>query len=411
MFYSLTGISAILVIFVVNFNTFFMPKKNIRNKSTHNSYVIFLISLLVFCVVDVLYGVFIYCNLKTAASIDTSIYFLAMSLTILAWTKFEISYLKENKTFEIVLKVVGWLMLIAGVSLIITNFFTPILFDFDESAGYHPHPARYAYLTVQIALYLLNSIYALLVAFRSEKGEERTKHLTVAAFGAIMATAIFIQIFLPDYPIYAIGCLVGDCLVYSFVVRLETDIFRRQIKEGKYREVKKQEELESAKELAYTDPLTGVKNKHAYVEKELEVDLLIREGKMEKFAIIVFDLNDLKLVNDTYGHDVGDKYIINACNLIAKHFKYEDIYRYGGDEFVVILQGESFSTRNRLLEKFNDQIEKNIGSSDEPIVATGLSDFNPHKDNTLRAVFIRADEKMYIRKRSLKEMNHVRQWN
>ena len=89
--------------------------------------------------------------------------------------------------------------------------------------------------------------------------------------------------------------------------------------------------------LAYRDSLTGVKNKTAYIEAESRFEEQMRLGRPE-FAVAVLDINGLKRINDTYGHDFGDMLIINACRIICKVFQHSPVYRIGGDEFAVILE-------------------------------------------------------------------------
>ena len=75
--------------------------------------------------------------------------------------------------------------------------------------------------------------------------------------------------------------------------------------------------LDSARDMAYTDPLTHVKSKRAYLEKEAEINEMIAHGTIQAFGIIVCNLNGLKAINDTQGHEAGDAYIKNASALIC----------------------------------------------------------------------------------------------
>ena len=155
--------------------------------------------------------------------------------------------------------------------------------------------------------------------------------------------------------------------------------------------------------MAYTDSLTGVKNTHAYVEKEKLVDERIAEREIDEFGVVVFDLNDLKKVNDTKGHEAGDDYIRKACHCICVTFKHSPVYRVGGDEFVAFLEGEDYQNRKKLLAAFETQIEENLHRG-EFVIASGLAVFRPGYDNSYRRVFERADQRMYDRKGSLKAM-------
>ncbi len=103
---------------------------------------------------------------------------------------------------------------------------------------------------------------------------------------------------------------------------------------------------------AYSDPLTHVKNKNAY---ELEKERLERQMQMgdAKFALLMLDTNDLKEINDTYGHDHGDEYLLACCQLICRVFDHSPVFRIGGDEFLVLLENEDYEHREELVELFN----------------------------------------------------------
>ena len=161
--------------------------------------------------------------------------------------------------------------------------------------------------------------------------------------------------------------------------------------------------LGTARNLAYTDPLTGVKSKHAFVEREMDYDRRIDEKSVTAFGVIVGDINGTKTVNDTLGHSAGDVYIRNGCMMICRCFKSSPVFRIGGDEFAVILEGADYERREELLDSLNRSMVQNIGSG-EPVAALGLAEFIPGSDNSFRSVFERADRKMYERKKELKAL-------
>lgn len=173
---------------------------------------------------------------------------------------------------------------------------------------------------------------------------------------------------------------------------------------------KKEEEdlkrFEFEKKIARTDALTGAKNKYCYNETQKELDKLISKGKNIEFAVLICDINNLKLINDTLGHDVGDKIIIKAKDLLVSSFKNSNVYRVGGDEFAVILEGTDFYKRDFLALKI---VENNQNSTeiDDLVLAWGYSDYNKETDKCVCDVFNRADEKMYKNKRMLKEIHKI----
>ncbi len=165
---------------------------------------------------------------------------------------------------------------------------------------------------------------------------------------------------------------------------------------------KEKETSRTFRDMANTDSQTGVRNKHAYSENEKVIDRQIREGALEKLAVVVCDINGLKYVNDTKGHAEGDKLIKDACSLICEYFTRGAVFRVGGDEFVVLLQGEGFDTMNEVIAEFNRRIEENI-KHDSVVVSLGYSALG-REDQRLRDVFERADKMMYERKKELKSM-------
>ena len=177
---------------------------------------------------------------------------------------------------------------------------------------------------------------------------------------------------------------------------------QKQIEDVLRRELNNQKQLQSVKKKAYTDPLTGVKSKNSYVEAEQRMDSRIKERTVSEFGIVIFDLNDLKVINDTKGHQAGDQYIKDACRIICTCFKHSPVYRIGGDEFVAILEGADYQNREELISSFEKQIEEN-SKQGLVTIAEGWEFFDPKNDMNTRAVFERADEKMYERKKQMKQ--------
>lgn len=157
---------------------------------------------------------------------------------------------------------------------------------------------------------------------------------------------------------------------------------------------------EDAMDLANKDALTGVKNKRAYVQAETEMDQEI--DKKAPFSMVVCDLNGLKQVNDTQGHKAGDEFIRNACKVICDVFDHSPVFRIGGDEFAVILKGRDYERREELIQELKNVLEKekHLGI---PLLAFGISDYDPLEDNRVQDVFERADNLMYENKEQCKK--------
>ena len=163
--------------------------------------------------------------------------------------------------------------------------------------------------------------------------------------------------------------------------------------------------MDRMSDLAYTDSLTSVKSKTAYTEEVRRINTNIENG-FHQFGVVMFDLNGLKEINDTYGHDMGDLYIKNACKLICITYKHSPVYRIGGDEFIAIITGQDLLNSGKLLHTFYqrmEEINQNAKIAGEKIsVAAGMAIFHEGSDVTYQSVFKRADEKMYQNKVSIK---------
>ena len=160
--------------------------------------------------------------------------------------------------------------------------------------------------------------------------------------------------------------------------------------------------------LAYADALTSVGNRSAF--NVCLRDIQKRIGEKEKglqFGVVIFDCDDLKVINDDHGHDKGNVYLRNASHLIARVFEHSVVYRIGGDEFAVVLQGEDYEKRNELKRIFLEKSAEICSFAKEPWeeirVSIGLAEYDPEVDNTAEEVAVHADHLMYENKRERKK--------
>ena len=170
---------------------------------------------------------------------------------------------------------------------------------------------------------------------------------------------------------------------------------------AKRRELAYRDALGSAIDMASRDALTGVKNKHAYVQTEIELDGLIEQDASPDFAIVVHDINGLKHINDTLGHRSGDLYIRKACNIICEAFQHSPVYRIGGDEFAVVLRGNDYEHREELMANLRETVRRQA-EAHQVTVSSGISEFIRGTDLRVQDVFERADDAMYRDKKLFK---------
>ncbi len=118
-------------------------------------------------------------------------------------------------------------------------------------------------------------------------------------------------------------------------------------------DIQKRKNVVKLYELSYEDRLTGVGNRHAYMEY-----LRTLEGCKHSLGIVFADINGLKIANDTYGHEYGDKMIKSAARIL-KSMRWEKIFRIGGDEFVVFCVGVSEKAFEAAVKRLREICEQN----------------------------------------------------
>ncbi len=165
------------------------------------------------------------------------------------------------------------------------------------------------------------------------------------------------------------------------------------------------EQVEGMSRLAFEDPLTHARSKAAYARAVEGMRAEIAAGNTE-FAILMIDLNNLKYVNDTFGHDNGDRYLTGACNTITQTLGNTPLYRTGGDEFVAILRGDDYQHCAVLLKELQGRLAKTqADDSVEPwerySAACGLAKYR--LGEAYEDVFARADRIMYRNKTRMKK--------
>ena len=399
MVYSSIAILALLVQLIINYDVI-MNKTSSKVSKNNKSYRRFIIGSIFYYVTDILWGFFDEQKMDRMLFFDTTAFFLAMSLMVMLWTAYATDYLDEKTRFGKALRIVGQLFFMISPPALIINYFYPILFSINSECEYHPGTIRYLLLLIQILLFLLTGIHTIVLSMKVSK-EKKVRYRAIGAFGIVMTALVLVQVYYPLLPVYSVGCMLGTCLLHTFIYEDEKAEYRYKLEKLLQQEKESKKALHTARTAANTDPLTGVKSRNAYLEMTADIDSSIIDSSAADFGVIVFDINGLKNINDTKGHEEGDRYIRDGCMMICRKFTHSPVYRIGGDEFVVLLKGSDYENRESLLSDFDEQIERNhlLGLVS---ISTGMAIFDPDTDTQFSEIFDRADKKMYERKKKLK---------
>lgn len=214
--YSVMGCVAIAVQLIINFKIMFRPGNNAVRKAGR-AYRMLMISMLAYYVTDALWGVLAGANWILFLFADTTVYYVAMSSIIVCFYMYIVDYLEMKNMRARFFRWFGRIFFILEIISLIVNFFCRCFFWFDEKDAYVAGPIRYIALWVQIAMFAFSSIITLFDSLKTE-GASRKRHLAIFFFSLVMFVAIIFQEKYPLLPFYALGCLVGSCVLHVYVV-------------------------------------------------------------------------------------------------------------------------------------------------------------------------------------------------
>lgn len=156
-------------------------------------------------------------------------------------------------------------------------------------------------------------------------------------------------------------------------------------------------QIKPVEEASYYDKLTGCYNR-------TKLDTKIKEYEnYDKYAILFFDVNNLKKANDVHGHDDGDKILIEASNQLKFWRKYGDLYRIGGDEFIVVVPNTKQFPLKTILEQWSSVLPAlNAGYNDDFVCNFSYGIFSKKPNMSFEDILNKADEEMYKMKKESK---------
>lgn len=252
-------------------------------------------------------------------------------------------------------------------------------------------------------LFLSHILFYIMVAScavdmaREVRKEGWSTSLKIAAF-CLVACFIGLVVDVSIYYIYvgSISTGFGIAGFLSYVVAMGA--FR--VKES-FILIEKGRKASHYKDMAYNDSLTGVLSRAAYMEY-----VTAEEFDFKDYTVAILDLNNLKLCNDTFGHEAGDRYILNSSKIIRKVFGDSGLcFRMGGDEFCVLLHGVKAKECQKLyqkLRKYEKQYNRENPEEFNIQIAFGCAEYDKEKDYDISDTIRRADKYMYKNKIEIK---------
>lgn len=262
---------------------------------------------------------------------------------------------------------------IATAALIATYLIRPgVLLD----GALNLMPAYYAFqITIPCVYIAANIGYAMKRARHEENPIERKKHLYVGLFPLMVVVGGLVQILiLPETPVFCFCCAI--LMLVFYINAMETQIS--------------------------TDPLTGLNNRSQLIHYTSQKANLRREGRHT--FVVMFDINDFKAINDTYGHAEGDRALVlvaDAMRAVMKnHATPMFLSRYGGDEFILIAHPAEAGEIDALVAEIRSQLAAACREKQIPYALTISAGSERLGDggDTFQKCMQRADERLYADK-------------
>ena len=213
--YSVIGFIAIAIQLIINFKVMFLPGGS-KGIKAGKIYRVLMISAFIYYITDALWGILAGMNRIPLLFADTTVYFIAMSLIIVNFYLYIVEYLEMKDWRARFFKLFGIGFFVLEIIFLFINLFRHCFFWFDENDAYVNGPVRDIALWVQVAMFAFSSIVTLFDALRTE-GTARRRHLAIFFFSLIMLVAILFQERYPLLPFYALGCLLGSCVLHVYV--------------------------------------------------------------------------------------------------------------------------------------------------------------------------------------------------
>lgn len=342
-----------------------------------HSYRVLLAWVIFFSLQDVVWGI---CGASINCRADyfflsSTVFHVSAAVTTYFWLEFVLvymgSFVKLSKLYR------GWGALVVLVAVIMTtlNFRYPVIFSIRDGI-YCTEAFRPLSFTNQYITYIATGVLAGIHIMTAKSRELRKQWLIVLIFAMAPSSCGFFQLRYPDGPFHTIGYLLACIVIHVFIIS-------------------KQKE-EKLKVISTTDGMTGLLNRRAY-------DTAIREMEDERMAMdlvyVSMDVNGLKDVNDSLGHQAGDELLKGAADCLKEIFgRYGTVYRIGGDEFSALLECDSNMLQEALTEFENFTSNWKGDFVKEMSISCGVASRTEFPLMKIRELSIQAEMRMYQKK-------------
>jgi len=174
--------------------------------------------------------------------------------------------------------------------------------------------------------------------------------------------------------------------------------------------IERQRLLAEIRSLSLIDDLTGLHNRRGFLTLGQQ-QLNMADRTSSKMLLVYIDLDNMKWINDTFGHSEGDLALIEVANVLKETFRKSDIIaRIGGDEFAILAIETSSKGAERLASRLEENLKRRNANGSRPYnlsVSMGIARYDPEQPCSILDLVDRADRLMYEQKRSKRESGRM----
>ena len=264
--------------------------------------------------------------------------------------------------------------MLVGIILILANPFLPLFFTITPENTYLRLPGYYVLVVVELAILASSILYH----FIDKRHAEPFQFYSMVIFLAPILIGVILQ-----------ACFYGVSLQWPSVAIGIVGLF-----------------LTIQNQSIYRDSLTGLYNRAYLIYLQQRYRL-----KNVSLAAIMIDLNDFKNINDQFGHQMGDKALIEAARTFVSIVgKKGNVIRYAGDEFLIFIRSPEKGIGETFIRQIDETFARQNQTEERPYflsVSMGFLEYRLNSSNSLDDLLFRIDEKMYEAKKRFHESHHL----
>lgn len=323
----------------------------VRPNKKNRSYRLLLSWGVFFCLQDVIWGILTchFYDKPTLIFIASTIFHLSTVTTTYFWLNCALIYLEDKVKHPSFYRSLGIMIVVFQSVLLAVNCFTPTIFFVNAQGQYCAAAWRMFAFSNQYIVYLITGIIAFVCYLHYKRKERQFLAVTASALAPILTG--YFQYCYPYEPFYSIGYTASCLIAYAFIVTEERKALAELYLQKQLKA--KQQQIVEQKALAKEDRLTQVYNRLAY-EEDMKNEAMHTKPN---FVYASIDINSLKEMNDSLGHEAGDEIIKGAAFCIKQSLEaYGKVYRIGGDEFVALINADP-ETVELIKKSLNDTVQ------------------------------------------------------